>query len=65
MPLYPCSAADGPLAAKEIFRKAKADGFKRRLSVSPAGIKHYREGFGAKGKSMWPLEMGISSSNRV
>ena len=52
--------AHGPLAAKEIFRKAKADGFSEKTikrAKARAGIKHYREGFGAKGKSMWLLQM--------
>jgi putative DNA primase/helicase len=48
--------AHGPLAAKEIFRKANADGFSEKTikrAKARAGIKHYREGFGAKGRSMW------------
>ena len=41
---------------KRFSSKAKADGFSektiKRAKVR-AGIEHYREGFGAKSKSMW------------
>jgi putative DNA primase/helicase len=57
---------DGPLVAKEIFRKAKADGFSEKTikrAKARAGIKHYRAGFGAKGKSMWLLPSEDTAPN--
>ena len=51
--------ADDAMAAKDIFRRGKADGFSEktiRRAKARAGVTAYRQGFGAKGKWMWTLK---------